>query len=102
MNKQQITAITLEVTGVLGLIATILTAIPSSKAPSWVPIVTGIITVVIPYLKQQWGNTPQNVPGSTAADIAAGAAAPPTVPIAPPVPPAPVVVHPIPTPPTAP
>jgi len=78
MNKQQIASIALGVSEIAGVILTVLTAIPSSQAPSWVPISIGILTALVPYLKQQYGNTPQSVPGSTAAAIKAGVVAPVT------------------------
>jgi hypothetical protein len=102
MNKNQVAAIALEIGQIATGISAAITAIPAIQAATWVPITLGICSIVATVAKQIYGNTPQNVPGSTAADIAAGAAAPPTVPIAPPPPVAPVVVHPIPTPPPAP
>lgn len=100
MNQQQITHIACEVGQAAGLFMTVLESLPSSSAPTWVPIAIGVCTAVISWVKQEYGNVPQNVPGSTAADIAAGAAAPATIPIAPP--PTVPITHPIPTPPHAP
>ena len=78
MNQQQITAITLEVGQLAGAVLTVATAIPASQAPTWLPIAIGVLTAIVTVAKQHYGNTPQNVPGSTAAAIASGAIVPVT------------------------
>ena len=100
MNQQQITQIALEIGQLAGAVLTVITAIPATQAPSWLPLATGVLTAVATVCKQIYGNTPQNVPGSTAQDIAKGVV-PAMVPAAPgdPVvaPAAPVASTPVPT-----
>ncbi len=73
MNQQQITQIALEVGQLAGAVLTVATSIPASQAPTWLPIAIGVLTAIVTIAKQHYGNTPQNVPGSTAAAIASGA-----------------------------
>ena len=78
MNKNQIQQIALEIVQYGTLVLTVITAIPATQAPTWVPIVSGIVVGLVSWAKQILGNTPQNVPGSTAAAIASGAIVPVT------------------------
>ena len=73
MNKNQIQQIALEIFQYGTLVLTVITAIPATQAPTWVPIVSGIVVGLVSWAKQILGNTPQNVPGSTAAAVASGA-----------------------------
>lgn len=76
MDQQQITHIALEIGQLAGAIAAALTFIPAAQAPTWVPVTLSVLTGVATWAKQEYGNTPQNVPGSTAAAIAAGTVVP--------------------------